>query len=121
MTAAKAPATIRQIGTVENSASKLKLRIPERSRAVLQTAIETLRNGKAETLVLLENLRPTRGAGSTMARSPQHRSGNRNLAKLQGGAACGRDFVSISRYGANRQVIRRTNRKITRNWRELDE
>jgi hypothetical protein len=53
MTVAEALRTIRQAGTVESSAGKLKVRIPETSQAVLQGAIDTLRHGKAEALALL--------------------------------------------------------------------
>lgn len=35
------------------------------------------------------------------------------------GAACGRGFVSAARFGANSQVIPRTNRNTSRKWRKL--
>jgi len=53
VTVTEALETIRQVGVVEVSGDRLKLRFPEDSRADLQPAIETLRSGKPEALRLL--------------------------------------------------------------------
>jgi hypothetical protein len=53
MKVAEALELIRRVGAVESSAGKLKLRFPEKDRAALKPAIDTLQSGKAEALALL--------------------------------------------------------------------
>lgn len=49
---------IQRVGVVQISDGNLKLRFPERERAALQPAIETLRNGKAEAMKLFSEPPP---------------------------------------------------------------
>ena len=53
MTVAEALAELRRTGTVESVSGKLKIHIPAPLGEVLQPAIETLRQGKAEAIALL--------------------------------------------------------------------
>lgn len=53
MTVSEALILVRRVGTAQVFGDKLKLRFPDGERAALQIAIETLRSGKAEALLLL--------------------------------------------------------------------
>ncbi|HXJ41550.1 MAG TPA: hypothetical protein VNH18_19895 [Bryobacteraceae bacterium] len=53
MTVADALELIRRVGVVDGANGVLRLRFPEKQRTALQPAIDTLRQGKAEALMLL--------------------------------------------------------------------
>ena len=53
MTVTEALNAIQRVGTVENYAGNLMLRFPETGASEIQSAIDTLRAGKAEALALL--------------------------------------------------------------------
>src|SRR5215831_8704783 len=53
MRVAEALAELRRTGTVRSVSGKLKIHLPETPDEVLQRAIETLRQGKAEAIALL--------------------------------------------------------------------
>jgi hypothetical protein len=65
VTVAEALGAVQGVGTAEVSEGKLKLRFPEKMRATLQPAIDTLRNGKAEALARLAEPDLT-GRGSSL-------------------------------------------------------
>jgi hypothetical protein len=58
VTVAEAMGKVQRVGAVEVSGGSLRLRFPESMRAVLQSAVDTLRTGKAEALALLAEMDP---------------------------------------------------------------
>ena len=85
MTVAEALSAVRRVGTVENYAGNLRLRFPETATSTLQSAIGTLRAGKAEALGLLSGPDP---AELARASAVLKRAGVRIMA-LEGGATIG--------------------------------
>jgi hypothetical protein len=65
MTVAEALAKIRQTGTVKAVSGKLRIHIPASLEKVLERAIETVRQGKAEALALLAADQPLPAAEPT--------------------------------------------------------
>jgi hypothetical protein len=85
VTVAEALSAIRRVGTVENNAGNLRLRFPETAASELQTAIDTLRSGKAEALALLSD---PDSAELARASAVLNRAGIRIMA-LESGATIG--------------------------------
>ena len=85
MTVKEALSAIKKVGTVENYAGNLRLRFPETGASELQSAIDTLRTGKAEALALLSDPGPEE---LTRASTVLNRAGVRIMA-LEDGATIG--------------------------------
>jgi hypothetical protein len=85
MTVTEALELVRQVGVVEGRGGVLRLKFPERDRAMLQPAIEVLRGGKAKALTLLAQPDPAEVA---CASALLNRAGVR-IMRLDGGFTIG--------------------------------
>jgi hypothetical protein len=101
---------IRRVGAVENSEGTLKLKFPEKERAALQPAIDTLRKGKAEALALLARS-PASDASTEPAVEEPLESFLKNRAIELWSTAAGRLFLVADEEDGRRTMERLGSRR----------